>query len=156
MNSQAINWAAEGALDPQTFDWASEHAPWALVIVVALSIIAWFLRILNDTSPTVKKILGPIGRYWSEKSARRFIRSGADYENMNEQILYLFGRVHLLEYESGLDHAFRVDDEAWHRRIDMKFAGEDIPHRRTYDEFRTEYSLKFPYRPPEVKSQDIG
>lgn len=142
-------------MESGTVEWVSQHAPWALVIIVVFSVSAWILRILNDWSPVVRKILGPLGRYWSEKSARRFIRSGADYENMNKQILYLFSRVHFLEYESELDHRFRVEDEGWHRKIDLKIAGEDLPHRRGYDQFRRDYEIQFPYRKPEVDATNI-
>lgn len=142
-------------MDSQTFNWVSENAPWLLVILVIFAILGWVLRILNDWSPLVKKMLGPLGQYWSEKSARRFIRSGADYENMNKQILYLFGRVHFLEYESQLDHTFRVEDENWHRDVDLRIAGEGLPNRKTYSEFRREYELLFPYRKPDVSGSDI-
>jgi hypothetical protein len=143
-------------MDTQVFNWISNKAPWALVVIVIVAVVAWLLRILNDTSPMIKKLLGPLGRYWGKKSANRFIRSGADYEMMNKQILYLFGRVDLLEWESGLDHGFRVEDESWHRKLDLKFAGdEDIPRRRTYDEYRRFYENRFPYRVPEVSAQDI-
>lgn len=142
-------------MDSQTFNWVSENAPWLLVILVIFAILGWVLRILNDWSPLVKKMLGPLGQYWSEKSARRFIRSGADYENMNKQILYLFGRVHFLEYESQLDHTFRVEDENWHRDVDLRIAGEGLPNRKTYSEFRREYELCFPYRKPDVSGSDI-
>jgi len=143
-------------MDSQTFSWVSEKAPWALVIIVIISVFAWLLRILNDTSPLIKKALGPLGRYWSEKSAHRFIRSGADYEIMSKQILYLFGRVDLLEWESSLDHAFRMEDESWHRKLDLKFVGdEDVPRRRAYDEFRRDYKNKFPYKTPEFSAQDM-
>lgn len=142
-------------MDSQTFNWVSANAPWLLVVIVIASIIGWILRILNDWSPIVKKILGPLGTYWSEKSARRFIRSGADYENMNKQILYLFGRVHFLEYESQLDHTFRVEDENWHRRVDLKLAGEGLEHRKAYDEFRRDYEARFPYRKPEVDGGNV-
>lgn len=142
-------------MDSQTFNWVSANAPWALVIIVIVSIVGWILRILNDWSPLVKKFLGPLGRYWGEKSARRFIRSGADYENMNKQILYLYGRVHYLDYESQLDHQFRVEDENWHRRVDLMVTGDDLPHRKSYDEFRREYEERFPYRKPEVDGNSI-
>lgn len=142
-------------MDSQTFNWVSENAPWLLVVLVVFAILGWILRILNDWSPLVKKLLGPLGQYWSEKSARRFIRSGADYENMNKQILYLFGRVHFLEYESQLDHTFRVEDENWHRDVDLRIAGEGLPNRKTYSEFRREYELRFPYRKPDVSGSDI-
>lgn len=142
-------------MDSQTFNWVAEKAPWALVIIVVIAVTAWLLRILNDTSPIVKKMLGPLGRYWSEKSVRRFVRSGADYENMNKQILYLFGRVHYLEYESQLDHSFRVEDETWHRRVDLKFGDDPDFHRRSYDEFRRDYGTRFPYRKPEVDGSAI-
>lgn len=142
-------------MDTQTFNWVSEKAPWALVVIVIITVTAWLLRILNDTSPLVKKVLGPIGRHWSEKSARRFVRSGADYENMNKQILYLFGRVHFLEYESQLDHQFRVEDESWHRRVDLRLAGEGLDHRKTYDEFRRNYEIRFPYRKPELDGSAV-
>lgn len=137
-------------MDTNTYNWVSANAPWALVFIVVISVFGWIMRILSDWSPLIRKMLGPLGRYWSEKSARRFIRSGADYENMNKQILYLFGRVHLLEYESQLDHRFRVEDENWHRKVDLKLAGEHIPKRKTYEEFRREYEIQFPYRKPEV------
>lgn len=142
-------------MDGKTIEWVGQHAPWALVIIVVFSVAAWILRILNDWSPLVRKILGPLGRYWSEKSARRFVRSGADYENMNKQILYLFGRVHFLEYESQLDHRFRVEDESWHRKIDLKFGDDPSMVRRSYDEFRRDYEIQFPYRKPEVDSNAI-
>ena len=142
-------------MDPKTYDWVSTNAPWALAGIVVVSIIGWILRILNDWSPIIRKFLGPLGDYWSEKSAKRFIRSGADYENMNKQILYLFGRVHFLEYESQLDHRFRVEDESWHRKIDLKLAGEDLPHRKTYEEFRKEYEITFPYRKPDVDVESV-
>ena len=141
-------------MNEHTYYWVSANAPWAIVIIVVISILGWILRILNDWSPTIQKLLGPLGRHWGEKSAKRFIRSGADYENMSKQILYLFGRIHLLEYESQLDHRFRVEDEVWHRRLDMTLAGMNIPHRKTYDEFRAEYSAKFPYRKPDVEASD--
>ena len=137
-------------MDEHAYNWVSTNAPWALVFIVTISIVGWILRILNDLSPVVRRMLGPLGRYWSEKSARRFIRSGADYENMNKQILYLFGRVHLLEYESQLDHRFRVEDENWHRKVDLRLADESIPLRKTYEQFRKEYQIDFPYRKPEV------
>lgn len=142
-------------MDTQTFGWVSQNAPWALIFIVVLSIVGWILRILSDWSPFVKTLLGPLGRYWSEKSARRFIRSGADYENMNKQILYLFGRVHYLEYESQMDHQFRVEDENWHRTIDLRMAGEDIPHRKTYDQFRREFEHSYPYKKPDVDATNI-
>lgn len=142
-------------IDQQTYNWVSANAPWALVIIVVVSIVGWVLRILNDWSPLVKKLLGPLGDYWGRKSANRFIRSGADYENMNKQILYLFGRVHRLEYESQLDHRFRVEDENWHRTVDLKIAGDELPHRKSYDQFRREYEITFPYRKPEVDGSSI-
>lgn len=142
-------------MDTQTYSWFSTNAPWALVLIVIVSIAGWILRVLNDWSPITQKMLGPLGRYWTEKSARRFIRSGADYENMNKQILYLFGRVHFLEYESQLDHTFRVDDENWHRKVDLKLAGEGLDHRKTYDEFRRDYEARFPYRKPEVDGGQV-
>lgn len=137
-------------METDVFKWLESNAPWALVIIVVISIIAWGLRILNDFSPTVKKILGPIGRHWEEKSARRFIRSGADYENMHKQILYLYGRVHFLEYESQLDHMFRREDETWHRKVDLKIGGEELPTRTSYEEFQEQYRIRFPYRKPDV------
>jgi len=143
-------------MDTQTYSWVSENAPWLLIVIVVVSIVGWILRILNDWSPLVKKLLGPLGRHWAEKSARRFIRSGADYENMNKQILYLYGRVTHLEYEEQLNHTFRIEDETWHRKVDLKFAGsDDIPRRRTYDEFRAEYERLHPYRRPEVNAADL-
>ena len=137
-------------MDTQTYNWVAANAPWALVIIVIVSIVGWILRILNDWSPLVKKILGPLGDYWARKSANRFIRSGADYENMNKQILYLFGRVHRLEFESQLDHRFRMEDETWHRQVDLSPESDHLPKRRTYDEFRREYEIAFPYRKPEI------
>ena len=137
-------------VDQQTYSWLAEKAPWALVFIVVISIIGWLLRILNDWSPLVKKLLGPLGNYWTEKSARRFIRSGADYENMHKQILYLYGRVHRLEYESQLDHSFRREDENWHRTVDLRVGGDELPARSSYEEFQEEYRIKFPYRKPDV------
>jgi hypothetical protein len=140
-------------MDQQTFNWVSTNAPWLLVVIVAFSILGWVLRILNDWSPMVKKVLGPLGDYWARKSANRFIRSGADYENMNKQILYLYTRVHHLEYESQLDHTFRVEDENWHRAVDLMTLREDIPQRKTFGEFREEYERRFPYRKPDVTGE---
>lgn len=142
-------------MDTQTYSWVSENAPWALVLIVFVSIVGWILRILNDWSPSIKKLLGPLGKHWSEKSAKRFIRSGADYENMNKQILYLYSRVHHLDYESQMDHQFRVEDENWHRKVDLMVLGNDLPHRKTYDEFRREYEERFPYRKPEVDGSSM-
>ena len=142
-------------MDAQTYNWVSANAPWALVVIVVISIVGWVLRILNDWSPLVKKLLGPLGNYWSRKSGQRFIRSGADYENMNKQILYLYGRVHYLEYESQLDHQFRMEDEQWHRKLDLRYADdEEMNKRKSYDEFRRDYELEFPYKKPEIDSRN--
>ena len=144
-------------VDDRAYNWAAENAPWLLVIIVVISVVGWGLRILNDISPTIRKILGPLGRHWAERSARRFIRTGADYENMSKQILYLFARVHYLEYNSQLDHQYLVADAEWHKEADFALAGNPVilPSRVSYLEFRKEYQERFPYRKPDTPGELI-
>ena len=76
---------------------------------------------------------------------------------MSKQILYLFARVHYLEYNSQLDHQYLVADAEWHKEADFALAGNPVilPSRASYLEFRKEYQERFPYRKPDTSGELI-
>lgn len=119
---------------------------WA-VIVVGLTTAALVLEKVAQSSDSIAKILGPVGRWTRrnfEKRSARHIKdvenelarlalevvnqiTPADYAVVKTQLEHVVERLDALESENRLLRAFIVYDEKWHWHDNLRDVGDDRP-----------------------------
>ncbi len=123
--------------------------PWVLPVLAAVVFANYIARAAAESSETWARILGPVGRRWRSRAARRAEGEAEDIRVLKRQVSNLAREVNRLtakdqerrEFEDKI-RAYLTYDGTWHFRAQIAAAssGATLPDHLSFTEWeRTTY-----------------
>lgn len=121
--------------------------PWLILVIgaaVGLYYVSKALPTLRDT------LLIPFAGWLKKISRRERDRIDSELADLRRQVDYLTKVVDELRARDHLNWAWIVNDQEWHRRVELEAIdqGWSLPRHVSYDEFREEWAKSHPMPTP--------
>lgn len=120
---------------------AGSLPPWVLIVIAAVVLAKYLGQALAEASEQWAKFLGPLGRRWRGRAAKRTEEEAADLSALKRQVRNLAGEVKRLTQKDRERGAFEetcreylVYDAAWHFRAHLAAAtsGTALPEHMSF------------------------